>query len=1121
MPESSADRLLAVVDPLPHALRLRATARTATRLAHAGQLDRLLDELDRRGPYERGLAALAAFAARHVGHLTARLTDPDPVVRRYALRAVRELAVPDEAVERAVLAAPTALRDGLIRSVLASGRTAPAESLVPALRERWGATEAARLLPVCSPGFVVRELPGLAHALTFSSSLGRRHPVAVLDEARRQLDALPYALRPAFWKRQACGLAAAAGREPVLALELLELHPIRHYGLTFPAPLFDRLADLAAADAERTARLLLASERTRHDPPPTAALARRLVTAPLAVVAELAHRHHADHRALLRSLPPNRRAALYDAVAAVPGPSRAWYSSDVLAELPERERQARARERLEQDDEDPAPLTHLPAAQARPELLARTRTADVWERAHAWELLVRQAAYSADPQTLHETLELLGRLRNEQDPVRRDVLNEVTTVPPALFDSTAAGPLERLTRDALSARDCSPATRAALSRLACRVLAEHAGTGARELLDWAVRALDATGAPVLDVPRGREQAVTAELRPLLERSAHSREAELLLALTDHLGRRTARAPLLAGLLEQVLRGGDDRAFTRAAAHLLNDPATRAHRVADALAIEPSAATLAPVQAVLTGVRTELLDTLLTPAPADPTADRDGTAPPRFGRTPLDVTFADRWLPRQQRTAAEELARTAADTTRRVEERAAALRSAARIPGHGPALLRRYAHADTVPADQDPTAARLAEVALAALPRIGRPADALPDLLAHAGDDRARVALYAASAVARFVPAAELAPALARIATDPAAKVTSRKQAVRLAAAHLPAARAAVILDDAYRAPEQHPDVRVTVVEQAAARLDTLQLWDVLVDAADESPGLRPALVASLRLHELPDALRPRAVELAARLATDDDPMIAAPALDHVVLWGRYAPHTVAALARPVTAIDHHGRWQEAAQAVRRLAGSDAPHPLGGCAPGSVMARTLSTLIEAVRAGEPPLEGRDHPARQRITALIGQYWGAGASPGAVRATTRAMAAMLLSEPALLALGAPLAVAAIEADSPTFGDELADLAAILADRPVLAASAATGLRSRLAAAKAPAPVAALAAVHRLVAVGTLSSGLLAGALVSSYGSSLGWPADWRTALDSLRRHPYPDVRDAALAVWTAPE
>ncbi|MGW1118503.1 hypothetical protein ACWD5B_15555, partial [Streptomyces tanashiensis] len=53
---STAEQLLAALEPLPHAARLRLTAVTAHRLAARGAVRPLLTALAAGGPYERRLA---------------------------------------------------------------------------------------------------------------------------------------------------------------------------------------------------------------------------------------------------------------------------------------------------------------------------------------------------------------------------------------------------------------------------------------------------------------------------------------------------------------------------------------------------------------------------------------------------------------------------------------------------------------------------------------------------------------------------------------------------------------------------------------------------------------------------------------------------------------------------------------------------------------------------------------------------------------------------------------------------------------------------------------------------------------------------------------------------------
>lgn len=79
------DRLLDALDPLPYRLRMRELVVRAGEMSRA-ELRSLLAELDPRGPYERGLAVVAAAGGGDAEWVCARLADPDSLVRGQALR---------------------------------------------------------------------------------------------------------------------------------------------------------------------------------------------------------------------------------------------------------------------------------------------------------------------------------------------------------------------------------------------------------------------------------------------------------------------------------------------------------------------------------------------------------------------------------------------------------------------------------------------------------------------------------------------------------------------------------------------------------------------------------------------------------------------------------------------------------------------------------------------------------------------------------------------------------------------------------------------------------------------------------------------------------------------------
>ncbi|MGW2486437.1 hypothetical protein ACWCV9_04350 [Streptomyces sp. NPDC001606] len=1126
---TTADQLLLALEPLPFPDRLNRTAHTARRLADDGRLTAVLTDLDARGPYERRLAALAAFAGRDTVFLAARLADPDPVVAGYALRAARVQAVPDEAVAAAYDDAPAELRRRLARLLASAGRTALAERLVTRLGAEWGDAEAARLLPACSTPFVARHLPRLAHAVDGWTSLARRHPDPVADHAERALeDRTGAAQRDDWWRVHATTVAALAPRRPERVLALLE----RFGPAGLPPALYPALGALVTADAERVVCWLASADRReqRHAPVPPPGVLRRLVRAAPESLPRLGRhwlRRQTHFAALLKAMPPGRRPEFLDTVTT--GRTLAAPTLAVLGLLPRERRWAEVR-RAAAEFGDPADfwddlaiLAHGPFAEARAELLAATRRPDPEDRKTAWALLVACAARDGGRAAVTGLLTEMGhRLPNEQDPVRADALHALAGAHPRLFAPADAESLDRIAQGALLARDCSAATLTALRSLAERVLAEHAGDAA--LRAGALRTLERmasrVGVPDLGplhrvLRRGQEHDVFEALRPWLEAAAGRSDFRLLLGLARALGPRARSLTGLQELLATALERGDDPTFEAAAELWLAAPATRADRVARIIAREPSAAVLAPVRRVLARTRTDLLDALL------------GDTPPygRFlvpgARRPLpDLGTAHRWLPRQQRAAVRIAGQAAADGSLPSDDRVAALRAAAPVPELGRALALRHRDDPDVP---------VAEAALAALARTDRPADALPVLLGQASGDRARVAVYAAGRAARYAAPSRLALELDTLLTgERAAKVTSRKEAVRLAARFLPPGRAVDLLSHACRAPGSHPDVRAAALRALPPLLGVPQAWTLLEDAVhDDAPQVRQALV-EVSPWELAEGHRARYATLLdaaydACLASYDA-YSGYGMLRTVGTWVRHAPALADRLARTACDLDSRTHWRYAAWVVRDLAASDLPHPVGGAAEGSVFHGAVAELLAALHTpdgGGEALEDRDLPALQRLRTLVEPASDRPERPELLEAVT----AQLAPEPLLIAERADLLRRLVDRavePAPLLARlrELAD--ALEGAGAAVAWSAAGRLRTDWAhTARAQREGSLLAAADRLARDGGTITGLLATGVVTGTGAGLGWPEEWRALLRRLRRHPDPDVRHHAHQTVTTRE
>ncbi|SFN05180.1 hypothetical protein SAMN04487980_101084 [Streptomyces sp. cf124] len=1129
---TTAEQLLSALAPLPFPARLTLTARTARGLADEGTLAPLLADLDGRGPYERRLAALAALVGRDAEFLAARLADPDPVVAGYARRAVRDLPVPDRAVEAAYDDAPAVLRQRLARLPAAGGRTALAERMVARLRAEWGDAEAARLLPACSAPFVARELPALAHAVDGWTRLASRHPDPVLDHAERTLaDRAGGEQRDHWWRLHATTVAALAPLRPERVLTLLE----RHGPGGLPPALSRGLAPLATADAERVIRWLTHPDReSRHQQrvPPPAALRALVQAEPASLIALGRHWLNRGPRfaALVRAMAPGRRPAFVDAVGG-------GAADAVLGLLPRERRWAEVRRSAAAFDgtdhwwEELDILAHGPLDEARPALLAAIGRSEAEDRAAAWPLFVACAARDGSRTAITEVLTTAGRrLRNERDPVRAAALGALAETHPRVFAPDDTPPLDAIATGVLEARDTSSDTLTALRTLAVRLLVEHAGGGGTGAdggvgpeagpREWALRVLvritERVGVPDLgplrrQLRRGQEHQVLDALRPWLDAGAGRADFRLLLGLAAALGPRARRLPELQDRLATAVAHGDDETVEAAARLWLAAPATRDERVARIVAREPSAAVLPPVRQVLSRRRTDLLDVLLADTPPHGRFLTDGA------RRPLpDLGDSDRWLPRQQRAAVRLAGEAIADRSLPLDERAALILAAAPVPEFGRALALAHTDAPDVV---------VVEAALAALPRTDRPHDALPALLDRADGDRARVAVYAAAGAARFTAPTRLAHALGPLLTgERPAKVTSRKEAVRLAARFLPPRLAVPLLARAFHAPDRHPDVRAAVVRALPPLLDEPEARALLEDAArDDADPVHEALLTVIpwELAE-PHRRAYAAVVLAGydRSLAHADGYLGLFVLNAMGVWCRYSPELAHRISRTVSDLDDRTNWSYAARTLRDLAVSGLPHPVGGAAPGSVFHGAVAELLAAAHTpegGGEAEEGRDIPAVQRLRHLTSFAYIAG-----VRAELlEAIAAQLADEPLLAPERADLlGQLADRAVEPTvLLARLLDLAAAFEGIGVSAAQQTSDLLRMSSAHRSPQCARTLlTAAEDFARDGGTATGLLAVGLVRGRGLSLGWTEEWRSLLRLLRRHADPDVRHQAYRTTT---
>lgn len=1091
---------------LPHPARRRLFAARALAGAADGTLGATLAELRAGDRHSRDVALFMALVGRDRAGVLAAIADDDPHIR---LRAVLAWAgAPDtapEPVARYVADAPAHTREQLYRRIRVCRRTDLAEALIDPVRARFGDREAAALLPACGAATAARLLPQLTHALGDRAALTRRFPRLCLEQAGRDLTALPVATRAAWWARHGAGVLQAGRELPHDVLDLLERvapaeslpGPLRAYGV------------LVAADPLRVLDLLTAPARAGwlEGSVLPARVLSRLGRLPVAGLAGLGRRLRWEgHRfaRLLGAVPPRDREELFTRVWSDVDISRDRSDIAVLPVLPVRLQEAEARrtlglDEMAQNEDQALPyLAHLPWAEAQERLLAETHRATPGHRATGWVLLIECAALSNDPAAVLAATHQLQLRRNEHDNVRGSAVRALTRVRPALLRPELVEPLEQIVTDVVRARDTSPFTLRQVGNLAVLVLRERFDSPV--LVRWALhtfqRLLGDDRVPDLGrldrrLRRGQEVQAFDAVRGWVQLGVDRAGFEPLFAVARALGERAWRLPGLQSMLERATRRGNLAGVSRTAIALwLADPRQRADRVGAVLREDPSAIALPVVWRAVCTRRDDLLDAALA---GPPPAGRFIAAGVRW--VPPPALFPRRWLPRHHDAYVERQAEVVRDRGATAQTRAAALRAAAPVPVSGRRLVQRsLSDGDVV----------VAEAALAALPWTDRPSDALTVLLAHVRDDRARVVVAAAARASLFVP-----PSVLLAALDPGqGKVTARKAAVRLLAARsVPGA--ADVLWRVWQDGTTHPDVRIAVVSAARQRIAEPGMWRIVRAAGTgDDRSVQGSVLAVLAADPwlVPAGLRADYAGLVAAAAAGADRWVTVRAWTVLPRWAPWLADMSEAVVSRVTDLSDQVAWPEVMRALNNLVWAG----LGEAA----LIATVRALAAADAADAGGIEGTDRAARRRLESLVQRVAlrsNAAATDAPGRHALTIAGQELSAVDSLVPVAATLLLEGADLADPA---ALAGVLALVAGRPVLAGRLATRLGQRLRHLAAD-PEVPLRIAAGLAAAPGAAEGLFALAYTTK-GAELRWPAPWQAVVQTLRKHPVADVRDAALAL-----
>ena len=532
-----------------------------------------------------------------------------------------------------------------------------------------------------------------------------------------------------------------------------------------------------------------------------------------------------------------------------------------------------------------------------------TKSSNAEDRSLALKLMVRSTAVSR--KEISETLSYLSRIKNDQDPVKREVLEELSNCPPLLFKNVDVNNLEVISNSVLEARDTSYDTLSYLGKFAFKILKYNVDKNDCELFKFALNVLISISKrrgrlflfKLSDIRKEFQNIIFQAFYPFLKDSNKRESYECTIQMAGLLGKHGYYIVKLQELLKEAVMSNNIGCSKQAAKYYLACPENRDERVKEMLEIDKSFICVDEVFFHLHRRRQEWLDIYI----------KGILIKGKFlsGKTIYLIPAVDgfnKYLPYQQKNFSELLEKVSSNSKYSYYERHRAIHAAAKMPDINLKYFNSFINSSEV---------CIVESALHALSTTEEPEKAVEVLINNLDGDIAKIAMYSIPRCIRNVNPQLAGKVINKLLKREHLKITVKKEVIRLLGDYRSKENIELLLNEAEK-ENVNTDVQIAIGHSIRKYLDHESAWKVLGRFVESNENNVIKSLLNQNPNELSKKYRNEYLKLILKIASLNDNEISKTALNRMKNWISVDDVSIADFAYKVLIdLNDISRWKQA------------------------------------------------------------------------------------------------------------------------------------------------------------------------------------------------------------------